>query len=124
MFFRALLVWVLILVVAVARSALFGFPRLGLVGHVIRTAILCAAIFIVAWLTVPWIAPELDRAWVIGAVWLLLIVALEFAMGGYRRGHRLIRPFTYDDPGLRGLWLLVLVSALIAPIAVAAARRH
>jgi hypothetical protein len=57
MLFKAFVIWMLLLVLAVLNGAvrdLFISPRLGeQAGHVISTVILCATIFLVTWLSLP-----------------------------------------------------------------------
>jgi hypothetical protein len=62
MFTRALAIWLLLLIVAVLNGGIrliLITPRLGEQGgHILSTAILCAAITLVAWLAISWIAPK------------------------------------------------------------------
>jgi hypothetical protein len=74
MYSRALAIWLLLLILAVLNGAIRevlitpGFGEQG--GHIISTAILCAAIIIVAWFSISWIGPKNGReALVIGIVW-------------------------------------------------------
>ena len=60
-------------------------PRFGEQGGYIgSTAILCAAIILVAFFSISWIGPK-DRleALVVGTVWVALTVAFEFLPGHY-----------------------------------------
>jgi len=117
---RAVAVWAVLLVAAVANGALregLIVPRLGAqAGHVISTVILCAAIAIVALLSIRWIAPHtrLGALW-IGGVWLLLTLGFEFMAGHYLFGKAWGELLAdYDLPGGR-VWILVPVAALLAP---------
>jgi hypothetical protein len=74
MYSRALAIWLLLLILAVLNGAIrvaLVTPRFGEQGgHIISTAILCAAIIIVAWFSISWIGPKNGReALVIGIVW-------------------------------------------------------
>jgi hypothetical protein len=76
MFFRALAIWLLLLIVAVLNGAIregLITPRFGEQGgRIVSTAILCAAIILVAWFSISWIGPKNGReALVVGIVgWL------------------------------------------------------
>lgn len=117
---RSLIVWCVLLVVAVAngglREAVF-VPRLGPgLAHQVSSLVGSAAIILVTVLALPWIAPPDTRAaWQIGLLWILLVAAFEFLAGHYLFGHpweRLLADYNL----LRGrLWILVLVSTLVAP---------
>lgn len=57
-------------------------------GYIGSTAILCAAIILVAFFSISWIGPK-DRleALVVGTVWVALTVAFEFVAGHYVFGN-------------------------------------
>ncbi|HEY7790341.1 MAG TPA: hypothetical protein VIC33_07520 [Vicinamibacterales bacterium] len=82
---RALGVWLLLLLAAIVNGGLretFVIPRTGdAAGHAISTITLCAAILVLAWLTVEWMAPATARdAWRIGAMWVALTVAFDMPL--------------------------------------------
>ncbi|HXW07108.1 MAG TPA: hypothetical protein VD833_17875, partial [Vicinamibacterales bacterium] len=83
---RSLVVWLGLLVLAIAnagvREALIT-PSMGAsAGHVISTMTLCAAILLLSWLTIGWIRPRSSGdAWAIGGLWFGLTVAFEFLAG-------------------------------------------
>lgn len=121
MLLRALVVWCLLLVAAVANGAFreaLLVPRLGnLAGHVVSTLLLCALIVAIAWFTIDWVSPDrIAAALTIGALWLVLTVAFEFGAGHYLLG----RPWEIllaDYDVLHGrVWPLVLVFTLLAPL--------
>ena len=92
MLFKAFIVWILLLILAVHNGAIRDLlisPRLGeQTGHVISTVILCATIFLVAWLSIRWIGSDSTRdALLVGIQWVLLTVAFEFLAGHYLFGH-------------------------------------
>ena len=92
MLFKAFIVWILLLILAVLNGGirdLFISPRLGeQTGHVISTVILCTTIFLVAWLSIQWIGSDGTRdALLVGIQWVLLTVAFEFLAGHYLFGH-------------------------------------
>jgi hypothetical protein len=119
-FLRCFAVWMLLLVVAVANGAAREFllvPRLGAqTGHVVSTLVLCAAILVVALLTIRWIAPRGRRGalWV-GGAWLALTLGFEFLAGHYLFGNSWEKLLA-DYNLLRGrVWILVLIATLFAP---------
>ena len=121
MFSRALAIWLLLLIFAVLNGAIREVlirPRFGEQGgHIGSTAILCAAIILVACFSISWIGPK-DRleALVVGTVWVALTVAFEFVAGHYVFGNsweRLIADYNV----FRGrIWILVLLMNLFAPL--------
>ncbi len=123
---RALGVWLLLLLAATVNGGLretFIIPRTGdAAGHAISTITLCAAILVLAWLTVEWMAPATARdAWRIGAMWVALTLAFEFLAGHYLFRNPWPRLLA-DDNVLRGrIWILVLITTAIAPWLVAQA---
>ena len=124
---RATLIWLNILVLAIANGAFRErvlIPRLGeAAGHVISTLMLSAAVVLVAVLTIQWIGPGTTRdAWTIGAFWLALTLAFEF-LGGHYLFHTpwqtLLADYRIQDGRI---WPLVLVATLIAPALAATLR--
>jgi hypothetical protein len=120
MLFRATLIWLVLVVLAVTngavREALIS-PYLGdYAGHLISTALLASLILVTAWLSIPWIGPPSVRhAWTVGALWMLLTVAFEFLAGHYLFGNSWERLLA-DYNLLRGrVWPVVLVASLLAP---------
>jgi hypothetical protein len=121
MYSRALAIWLLLLILALLNGAIreaLVTPRFGEQGgHIISTAILCAAIIIVAWFSISWIGPKNGReALVVGIVWVALTIAFEFLAGHYAFGNsweRLIADYNV----FRGrIWILVLLANLVAPL--------
>jgi hypothetical protein len=121
MLFRAFAIWIVLLILAVLNGALreaFISPRLGEpAGHVISTGILCATIFLVAWLSIPWIEVRSGRdVLLIGIQWVVLTVAFEFLAGHYLFGNSWDRLLA-DYNVFRGrIWVFVLVANLLAPL--------
>lgn len=120
MMLRGLVAWLALLVVAVVNGILregFLSPRVGAdAGQAISTVLLCAGILGVTWLTIGWVGPATPRdAWILGLVWLALTLAFEFLAGHYLFGHSWER-LRADYDILRGrIWILVLVTTLVAP---------
>ena len=117
---RAAAAWLPILPLAVANGALREaalVPRLGVVGANLGSgAILVACILAVA----AWRVPRLGVAtraqlWRVGAPWLALTLAFEFAFGAFvlrRSASELLAPcaFAHGNP-----WPLVLAATFVAP---------
>ncbi len=125
---RTLEIWLALLAVAVLNGAvreLLLIPALGeTVGRALSTLTLSAAILLLTWLTIDWIAPVTARdAWTIGGVWVALTLAFEFGAGHYLFGNPWERLFE-DYNVLRGrIWILVLVTTAAAPYVVWRIRR-
>jgi len=88
MFFRAIVVWALLLLTAVANGGVregLLIPKLGArAGHVISTLTLSAAILLLTWLFRRWLnPPTTGAALLIGAFWVSLTLAFEFLGGHY-----------------------------------------
>lgn len=121
MYSRALAIWLLLLIVAVFNGAMregLITPRLGDDGgHIVSTAILCAAVIVVAWFSISWIGPKNGReALVVGILWVALTGAFEFLAGHYALGNSWERLLA-DYNVFRGrIWILVLVANLFAPL--------
>ncbi|HEU4647502.1 MAG TPA: hypothetical protein VFS33_00470 [Gemmatimonadales bacterium] len=125
---RALAIWLLLLVLAIANG---GFreavliPRLGPdAAHRVSTLLLCALILLAVSLTIGWLRPTtLRSALTVGGLWVVLTLAFEFLAGHYLFG----RPWEvlladYDVRAGR-IWVLVLIVTLLAP-AWAGRMRH
>jgi len=72
MWWKALAVWFLFMVVAIANGTLRQFvinPAIGVAwGHVISTVLLCTIILGITWATIRWMGPaDAGQAWAIGA---------------------------------------------------------
>ena len=85
--------------------------------HAVSTVILCVAVFAVALLTMRWIGPNGRRdAVLVGAVWLVLTIAFEVFAGHFLFGASW-ETLLGDYNILRGrIWMLVLVTNLLAPV--------
>jgi len=112
-------VWAAILVVAVLNGALreaMLTPLLGpFAGRLASGIVLCACIFLAAWLAVPWFGPQsAARFWVIGAAWLLATLAFEVGIGlaQGRDFRELFQAYTFEGGNI---WPLILVAALVSP---------
>lgn len=78
-------------------------------------ALLCAAIFVVSYLAVTYLGcGAAADCWAVGALWLSLTVAFEFAFGRFvqqRSLSELLGAYTFEGGNLWPLVLLVLVLA-------------
>lgn len=122
MILRALLVWLLLAFLAVsagvAREAVLT-PRMGAeAAHVAGTWVVVAAFFVAIGLSVRWIVPDLasSRLWRVGGLWLVLTVAFEFGFGHYVAGHSWSRLLRDYDLLAGRVWILVLLTVLLAPV--------
>jgi len=120
MLLRAIVIWLLLAVLAVATAGLrtgFITPRIGEGwGHIVGTVILCIVIFFVAWLSIGWIYPAGARdAQHIGILWVLMTLAFEFLAGHYVFGNSWEKLLA-DYNVVRGrIWVLVLITTYFAP---------
>jgi hypothetical protein len=88
MWWKALVIWFLFMVGAIANGTLRQFvinPTIGEAwGHVLSTALLCMIILAITWASIQWVGPvDAGQAWTIGAAWLAMTLAFEFGMGHY-----------------------------------------
>lgn len=128
MFFRAAVVWLAILVLAVLNGALrdgFVSPRLGeTAGRAISTVLLSLFVFAAAYVSHRWIgAKSSGEALQVGIFWTALTLAFEFLAGHYLFGdpwEKLLAEYNV----LRGrTWPLVLLATLFSPFLVSKLRR-
>jgi hypothetical protein len=127
MLVRALLVWLALLVVAVAnglfREAVL-LPRLGVAAaRAVSNVTLCAFIALLTWVTIDWIAPSTaPEALALGALWVTLTVGFELGFGRLV-AHKPWSELLADYNVLRGrIWLLVLITTGLAPYLMARIR--
>jgi hypothetical protein len=120
-------VWAAILVVAALNGALRETvltPVLGAFGGRLASGvILCAGIFLAAWLAAPWYGPQgAARSWAIGACWLVATLAFEVGIGlaQGRDFRELFQAYTFEGGNI---WPLILVAALVSPPLAARVRR-
>ena len=120
MLWRALGVWIAMLVIASVNGALRQavlIPAVGdVAGRAISTLMLAALIALLTWATIGWIGPRSSaEAWLIGVMWVLLTLAFEFLAGHYLFGTPW--PALLEDYNVRRgrIWVLVLIVTAIAP---------
>ena len=128
MWLKAVVLWAVILVLAIAngflREALL-IPTFGRFTGLLASGLaLSLLIFLVAALAAPWFNAQRARSyWNIGALWLVLTLAFEFAFGRLVQGkpwHELLQAYTFSGGNI---WPLVLVTALLSPRLAASLRR-
>jgi hypothetical protein len=117
---RAVVIWLVMLVVASLNGALREavlIPMMGaIVGRVISSLLLSVLILLLTYLSIRWIGPRSTRdAWVIGGLWVTLTLGFEFIAGHYLFGTPWSQLFE-DYNVMRGrIWILVLITTGIAP---------
>jgi hypothetical protein len=116
---KAVAVWLAILVLANLNGLAREFalaPALGPVGARLASGVLlCAIIFLVAWLAAPWLGrASAARWWGAGALWLGLTLAFELGIGyaTHQDLSRLLAAYTFEGGNI---WPLVLLATLVAP---------
>lgn len=129
MYIRASLAWLAILFLAILNGGfrqVLLIPRLGeRDGRIVSTLLLSALVFLAAWLLVPWVRPGSGRAaWSVGALWLLLTLAFEFLAGHYVFGDSWERLLAEYNVAKGRIWILVLISVLVAPVVAYALRQR
>jgi hypothetical protein len=123
MFIRAVLVWLIILVLAILNGAFrqgLLIPRFGEpVGRVLSPIILAVLVLVAAWILLPWIQPHTQRdAWLVGVLWLVLTLAFEFLAGHYLFGDPWERLLAEYNVARGRFWVLVPITTLLAPIVI------
>ena len=121
MILRALVVWFLIMICAIANG---GFreivlnPKLGpKVGHVLSTMLLSIVILLASYLSIGWLHPvTLKRAVIIGAEWTALTLAFEFLAGHYLFGNSWEKILADYNVFKGRIWVLVPIVTFVAPV--------
>lgn len=120
MWWKALLFWFLLMVLAIANGTVrvkFIIPYTGLTaGLVISTLMLCGLILLATWAGIRWLGPATAlQAWAIGLFWLGLTLGFEFGAGHFLFkkpwGELLL---DYDLTQGR-IWVLVPIVTAVAP---------
>lgn len=121
MIVRAVLVWLLLLVLALGGAAFREgvlAPRIGeAAAHVVGTVVVVALFLGVIVLTVGWVVPSMDagRLLRLGLGWTVLTVAFEFGFGRYVMGHPWSRLLQDYNVFAGRIWVLVLLTLLVGP---------
>jgi len=127
MLLRAFLVWLGLMVVAIANGTFRQYvllPSVGAyAGHVLSSITLSLLILLVAWLSIRWIQPTTGQAaWAVGVCWLTATVVFEFVAGHYLFHHPWSKLLADYDVRQGRVWVVVLVATLVAPRWAAGAR--
>ena len=116
---KALAIWGIILVLAVANGAFREtvlIPRLGNTpALVLSGSLLSALIVAVAYLFLPWLGSHVaSQLWLIGLAWLLLTLIFEFSfgLGSGKDLSEVLAAYTFRDGNI---WPVVLLVTLLAP---------
>lgn len=123
---KALAIWVVILVLAIAngvvRESLLT-PAFGTPAALVLSGVLLSAFIIgVAHLSLPWL--HIDHSvhlWLVGLGWLALTLIFEFSFGLWqgKSWPELLEAYTFKDGNI---WLVVLVVTALAPYIAAKMR--
>jgi hypothetical protein len=99
------------------RAALL-IPWMGEIwGRIVSTVMLCAIIATVAFWTVRWIGPRSNSdAWVVGGLWVVLVLAFEFGAGHYLFRQPWEQLLADYDVARGRVWILVPLITLVAPV--------
>jgi len=127
MILRALAIWIVLLALAFANGALREAALVPWVGdqrgHQVSSVTLALAIFALTYVSIGWIRPRGGTdAVMVGLLWLVLVLAFEFALGRARGTPWSVLLADYNIAAGR-LWVLVLITTAAAPY-VAARMRH
>ena|SRR5688572_31225784 len=125
---RAVLVWLVILGLAILNGAFRQavlIPRIGDRAAIVSPLLLAALIVVATLVLLPWIRPSTVRdAWSVGIFWLGLTLAFEFLAGHYLFGDSWTKLLAEYNVFQGRLWVIVPVTALLAPVLTYALRRH
>lgn len=123
---KALAIWAGILVLAVLNGALreaFLIPKLGTAAGLILSGVLLSAlIFVVAYLSLPWLGARRRAELLgIGLGWLALTLVFEFSFGLWqgKSWQVLLEAYTFKGGNI---WPAVLVVTALAPYLAAKLR--
>jgi hypothetical protein len=127
MWTRSIVVWLGLLVLAFANGAareILLVPRVGdQAGRAVSSVSLSAAIVVLAWLTIRWVGPSsIGQAWQVGALWAALTLGFEFLAGHYVFGTPWPQLLADYDVLSGRIWIVVPLTALVAPALAARAR--
>ena len=125
---RYLIAWIPMIVLAVANGALreaWLVPRLGeQAARQVSTLLLIAFLALyIAMVTRTWPIRSAAQALAIGALWLVLTLVFEFALGRWVSGRSWREMLAEYDLGAGRLWALVPIWVAVAPYAFFRLRR-
>jgi hypothetical protein len=124
--FKALILWFAILILAVLNGALRETALIPVVGPVggliISGALLSCAIFTVAFLAVPWYGRLPSwQFWLVGLFWFAFTLLFEVGVGlaQHQEWSELVQAYTFKGGNI---WPVVLVVVLVSPVFAARLR--
>ncbi|WP_417513006.1 hypothetical protein [Marinobacter sp.] len=124
--FKALVIWLAIVVLAIANGSLREFllvPVLGTQAALMLSGLLLSVLIVgVVYLLLPWLHPSQPlQVWGIGLAWLALTLIFEFSFGLLqgKSWAELLGSYTFEDGNL---WLVVLATTVLAPYIAAKLR--
>lgn len=120
MWWKALLFWFLLMVLAIVNGTVrlkLIIPFTGLTaGLCISTVLLCALILFATWLGIGWIGPSnAKQAWGIGVFWLTLTLAFEFGAGHFLFKKSWSELLLDYDLTQGRIWVMVPIVTALAP---------
>ncbi len=115
---RVMLVWLLLAVLAVANGAVrvkLVQPRIGEArAHVVASLTFIAMLAVVSWFSILWMAPG-SAFWAVGFTWTASTVLFEFGFGHWVMGHPWSKLLADYDVTKGRIWSLVLFATLVLP---------
>ena len=125
--YKALLVWIAILFLAIANGWLrerLLIPRLGAPGALVLSgALLSLLILMTAYAVLPWLGPLTSTQYsYVGLIWLALTLAFEFGFGRsvqHKSWPELLNAYTFKGGNI---WPVVLIIIVLAPLLAAKLR--
>ncbi|MGR6874397.1 hypothetical protein ACU6U9_19315 [Pseudomonas sp. HK3] len=125
---RALVIWLIILVMAIANGILrevLLVPWFGQdLSFTLSGILLCALILMVIYLMLPWLGIARPKQYcAIGFGWLFLTLVFEFTLGYFIQNKplsQILDAYTFKDGNI---WPIVLLVTAFAPYIVAKIRR-
>ena len=116
---RPLAIWFVLLLAAIVNGAVreaMLVPRVGdTAGHIISSITLSLLILGIATATIRWMGADGPNPLLIGTVWLTLTIAFEFLAGHYVFGTPWRQLLADYNLAAGRIWILVLVTTLLAP---------
>ena len=124
--FKALVIWVVILMLAMANGFLREFvlmPRLGTPAALVVSGMLLSALILgVTYLSLPWLQPRGSaQYWLVGFGWLALTLVFEFSFGLWQGKSWPVMLEAYTFKG-GNIWPVVLAVTALAPYLAAKLR--
>ncbi len=120
MYWKTILLWFGLMVLAIANGTVrvkWIIPATGLSsGLAISTIMLCALILLATGLSISWLGPQNNgQAWIIGLLWLAMTLGFEFGAGHFAFKKPWPELLADYDITKGRIWILVLITTLMAP---------